>query len=97
MISFCEFLKIDCNDSIGQLVDSDWVVRTKLQWRNENGSQTLEIHNDGYDDELRGESWTVSENTYHPKIFAFLCKQFIETIGPSELNYARSTIYSRTT
>ena len=56
----------------------------------------LEVHNDGHDPELNGESWTVHTNTFAPKAFAHFIKQFIEETRPAELTYARTRIYPPT-
>ena len=60
-------------------------------------NNTIEIQNDGHDPELQGESWSVHNNTFAPKAFAFFCKQFIKEVRPAELTYARTRIYPPTT
>ena len=60
-------------------------------------SYPIEIQNDGHDPELQGESWSVHNNTFAPKAFAFFCKQFIKEVRPAELTYARTRLYPQTT
>ncbi len=98
MMKFKEYLQINADDSIGQVMDGEWITKGRSNWKaTDDDDNTLEIQNDGHDPELQGESWSVHNNTFAPKAFAFFCKQFIKEARPAELIYARTRIYSQTT
>ena len=93
-MKFKEYLQADANDSIEQVMSGEWISKSRSTWRaTDDDDNTIEIHNDGHDPELNGESWTVHTNTFAPKAFAYFIKQFITEVRPAELSYARSRIY----
>ena len=97
MMKFKEYLQVNADDSIEQVMSGEWISKGRSTWKaTDDEENTLEIHNDGHDSELQGESWTVHTNTFAPKAFAFFCKQFIEEVTPSELSYARTRIFPTT-
>ena len=97
MMKFKEYLQLNADDSIEQIMSGEWISKSRSTWRaTDDEDNTIEIHNDGHDPELNGESWAVHTNTFAPKAFAFFCKQFITKIRPAELSYARTRIYSST-
>ena len=97
MMKFKEYLQTYADDSIEQVMDGEWIHKSRSTWKAvDNDNNQIEIHNDGHDPELNGESWTVHNNTFAPKAFAFFCKQFIEEVNPSELSYARTRIFPTT-
>ena len=98
MMKFKEYLQINADDSIEQVMSGEWISKSRSTWRaTDDDDNTIEIHNDGHDPELNGESWTVHNNTFAPKAFAHFIKQFIEEVRPAELSYARTRIYTSTT
>ena len=98
MMKFKEYLQINADDSIEQVMNGEWISKSRSTWKaSDDEDNTIEIHNDGHDPELNGESWTVHTNTFAPKAFAYFTKQFIEETRPAELTYARSRIYTSTT
>ena len=94
MMKFKEYLQLNADDSIEQVMSGEWIAKSRTTWKaTDDEDNTIEIHNDGHDPELNGESWTVHTNPFAPKAIAFFCKQFITEIRPAELSYARSRIY----
>ena len=94
MMKFKEYLQVNADDSIEQVMSGEWISKSRSTWKvTDDDDNTVEIHNDGHDPELNGESWAVHTNTFAPKAFAFFCKQFIEEVRPAELSYARTRIY----
>ena len=97
MMKFKEYLQINADDSIEQIISGEWNNKSRSTWKaTEEENNTIEIHNDGHDPELNGESWAVHTNTFAPKAFAFFCKQFIKEVKPSEVTHARTRIYPST-
>ena len=97
MMKFKEYLQINADDSIEQIMSGEWINKSRSTWKaTDDEDNTIEIHNDGHDPELNGESWAVHTNTFAPKAFAFFCKQFIKEAKPSEVTHARSRIYPQT-
>jgi len=97
MMKFKEYLQINADDSIEQIMSGEWISKSRSTWRaTDDEDNTIEIHNDGHDPELNGESWAVHTNTFAPKAFAFFCKQFIKEVKPSEVTHARTRIYPST-
>lgn len=97
MMKFKEYLQVYADDSIEQIMSGEWINKSRSTWKaTDDEDNSLEIHNDGHDPELNGESWTVHTNTFAPKAFAHFCKQFIEETRPAELSYARTRIYPST-
>ena len=97
MMKFKEYIKIESDDSINQVMSGEWISKSRSAWKAvDDEDNTIEIHNDGHDPELNGESWTVHENTFAPKAFAHYCKQFLEIVKPVELSYAGTRIYPST-
>tara|TARA_B100000579_G_C22004131_1_gene476592 strand:+ start:187 stop:483 length:297 start_codon:yes stop_codon:yes gene_type:complete len=93
-MKFKEYLQVNVDDSIEQVMSGEWIIRGRSTWKaTDNDNNTIEIHNDGHDPELQGESWSVHTNTFAPKAFAFFCKQFIKETRPAELIYARTKLY----
>ena len=84
-------------DIKGNLIQIDMNGNVVQNSYNLEDNNTIEIHNDGHDPELQGESWSVHTNTFAPKAFAFFCKQFIKETRPAELIYARTRLYPPTT
>ena len=94
MMKFKEYLQINADDSIEQVMSGEWISKSRSTGRaRDDDDNTIEVHNDGHDPELNGESWTVHTNTFAPKAFAYFIKQFITEVRPAELSYARSRIY----
>jgi len=97
MMKFKEYLQINADDSIEQVMNGEWIHRSRSTWKAiDEEDNKIEIHNDGHDSELNGESWSVHTNTFAPKAFAFFCKQFIKEVKPTEVIHARSRIYPST-
>ena len=64
-MKFKEYIKIESDDSINQVMSGDWISKSRSAWKAvDDEDNTIEIHNDGHDPELNGESWTVHENTF---------------------------------
>ena len=98
MMKFREYLQVNADDSIEQVMNGEWSSKSRSTWKaTDDENNTIEINNDGHDPELQGESWSVHNNTFAPKAFAFFCKQFIKEVRPAELTYARTRIYPQTT
>ena len=96
-MKFKEYLQINVDDSIEQIMNGEWINKSRTVWKATDGEDNLiEIYNDGHDSELQGESWSVHTNTFAPKAFAFFCKQFIKEVKPSEVTHARTRIYPST-
>lgn len=94
MMKFKEYLQLDADDSIEQIMSGEVIHKSRSTWKvTDDENNKLEIHNDGHDPELNGESWTVHTNTFAPKAFAFFCKQFIKEVKPSEVTHVRTRIY----
>ena len=97
MMKFREYLQVNADDSIEQVIDGEWISKSRSTWKvTDNAENSIEIHNDGHDPELNGESWSVHKNTFAPKSFAHFIKQFLEQVRPKELMYARTRIYPST-
>ena len=99
MMKFKEYLQTYADDSIEQVMDGEWISKVKNQHgklRIHTGSEISAIHNDGHVPELNGESWTVHNNTFAPKAFAFFCKEFIQEVKPSEVIHGRTRLYLKT-
>ena len=97
-MKFKEYLQINADDSIEQVMSGEWISKSRSTWKaTDNEDNNIEVHNDGHDPELNGESWTVHNNTFAPKAFAHCIKQFIEEVRPAELSYVRTRIYPSTT
>ena len=93
-MKFREYLQVNADDSIEQVIDGEWISKSRSTWKvTDNAENSIEIHNDGHDPELNGESWSVHKNTFAPKSFAHFIKQFLEQVRPKELMYARTRIY----
>ena len=72
MIKFEEYLQLNADDSIEQVMNGEWIQKSRSSWKIvDEKDNKLEIHNDGHDPELNGESWSVHSNTFAPKAFAF--------------------------
>lgn len=96
-MKFREYLQVNADDSIEQVIDGEWISKSRSTWKvTDNAENSIEIHNDGHDPELNGESWSVHKNTFAPKSFAHFIKQFLEQVRPKELMYARTRIYPST-
>ena len=96
-MKFREYLQVNADDSIEQVIDGEWISKSRSTWKvPDNAENSIEIHNDGHDPELNGESWSVHKNTFAPKSFAHFIKQFLEQVRPKELMYARTRIYPST-
>ena len=94
MIKFKEYLQLNADDSIEQVMNGEWILKSRTTWKaTDDEDNKLEIHNDGHDPKLNGESGSVHTNTVAPKAFAFFCKQFIKEAKPSEVTHARTRIY----
>ena len=97
MIKFKEYLQLYADDSIEQVMDGEWIHKSRGTWKAvDKEDHVIEIHNDGHDPELQGESWEVHTNTFAPKAFAFFCKQFITEVNPSEVTHGRTRIFPTT-
>ena len=93
-MKFKEYLQVNVDDSIEQVMSGEWITKGRSTWKaTDDDNNTIEIHNDGHDPELQGESWSVHTNTFAPKALAYLTKQFITEVRPAELSYARTRIY----
>ena len=96
-MKFKEYLQVNADDSIEQVMSGEWISKSRSTWKaTDSEDNKIEVHNDGHDPELKGESWTVHTNTSAPKAFAHFIKQFIEETRPAELTYARTRIYPPT-
>ena len=96
MMKFKEYLKLNSDDSIEQIMNGEWITKSRTTWKAiDDEDKKIEIHNDGHVPELNGESWTVHTNTFAPKAFAFFCKHFIKEAKPSEVIHVRTRIYSQ--
>ena len=96
MMKFKEYLKLNSDDSIEQIMNGEWITKSRTTWKAiDDEDKKIEIHNDGHVPELNGESWSVHTNTFAPKAFAFFCKQFIKEAKPSEVIHVRTRIYSQ--
>ncbi len=96
-MKFKEYLQVNADDSIEQVMSGEWISKSRSTWRaTDDEDNNIEVHNDGHDPELNGESWTVHTNSFAPKAFAYFIKQFIAEVRPAELSYVRSRIYSST-
>jgi hypothetical protein len=94
MMKFKEYLKLNSDDSIEQIMNGEWITKSRTTWKAiDDEDKKIEIHNDGHVPELNGESWSVHTNTFAPKAFAFFCKQFIKEVKPTEVIHARTRIY----
>ena len=97
MMKFKEYLQVNADDSIEQIMNGEWIQKSRSTWKViDDEDNKIEIHNDGHDPELNGESWTVHTNTFAPKAFAYFTKQFIKEVKPSEVTHARTRIYPST-
>ena len=97
MMKFKEYLKLNSDDSIEQIMNGEWITKSRTTWKAiDDEDKKIEIHNDGHVPELNGESWTVHTNTFAPKAFAFFCKQFIKEAKPSEVIHVRTRIFPTT-
>ena len=97
MMKFKEYLQVNADDCIEQIMSGEWIQKSRSTWKaTDNEDNKIEIHNDGHDPELNGESWTVHTNTFAPKAFAYFTKQFIKEVKPSEVTHARTRIYPST-
>ena len=97
MMKFKEYLQADANDSIEQVMSGEWISKSRSTWKaTDDEDNTIDIHNDGHDPELNGESWSVHRSTFAPKAFAHFIKQFLEEVRPAELTYARTRIFPTT-
>jgi len=93
-MKFKEYLQVNADDSIEQVMSGEWISKSRTTWKaTDSEDNKIEIHNDGHDPELNGESWTVHTNTFAPKAFAYFTKQFIKEVKPSEVTHARTRIY----
>ena len=78
-------------------MDGEWIQKSRSTWKAvDNNDNEIEIHNDGHDPELNGESWAVHKNTFAPKAFAYFCKEFIQEVKPSEVIHGRTRLYPTT-
>ena len=94
MMKFKEYLQVNADDSIEQVMSGEWISKSRSTWKaTDNEDNKIEIHNDGHDPELNGESWSVHRSTFAPKAFAHFIKQFLEEVRPAELLYARTRIF----
>ena len=94
MMKFKEYLKLNSDDSIEQIMNGEWITKSRTTWKAiDDEDKKIEIHNDGHVPELNGESWSVHTNTFAPKAFAFFCKQFIKEVKPTEVIHVRTRIY----
>ena len=97
MMKFKEYLQINADDSIEQIMNGEWIQKSRSTWKaTDDEDNKIEIHNDGHDPELNGESWTVHTNTFAPKAFAYFTKQFIKEVKPSEVTHDRTRSYPST-
>ncbi len=97
MMKFKEYLQVNADDSIEQIMSGEWIQKSRSTWKaTDDEDNKIEIHNDGHDPELNGESWAVHTNTFAPKAFAYFTKQFIKEVKPSEVTHARTRIYPST-
>lgn len=97
MMKFREYMQTYADDSIEQVMDGEWIQKSRSTWKaTDDNDNQIEIHNDGHDPELNGESWTVHKNTFAPKAFAYFCKEFIQEVKPSEVIHGRTRLYFKT-
>lgn len=97
MMKFREYMQTYADDSIEQVMDGEWIQKSRSTWKaTDDNDNQIEIHNDGHDPELNGESWTVHKNTFAPKAFAYFCKEFIQEVKPSEVTHGRTRLYTKT-
>ena len=97
MIKFKEYLQLNADDSIEQVMSGEWISKSRSVWKaTDDEDSTIEIHNDGHDPELNGESWSVHRSSFAPKAFALFVKQFLEEVRPAELTYVRTRIFPTT-
>ena len=97
MMKFKEYLQANADDSIEQVMSGEWISKSRSVWKaTDDEDNTIEIHNDGHDPELNGESWSVHRSTFAPKAFAHFIKQFLEEVRPAELTYVRTRIFPTT-
>ena len=96
-MKFKEYLQADANDSIEQVMSGEWINKSRSTWKaTDDEDNTIDIHNDGHDPELNGESWSVHRSSFAPKAFAHFIKQFLEEVRPAELTYVRTRIFPTT-
>ena len=70
MIRFKEYLQTYADDSIEQVMDGEWIQKSRSTWKAvDNNDNEIEIHNDGHDPELNGESWAVHKNIFAKNSF----------------------------
>ena len=56
MMKFKEYLQLNADDSIEQVMDGEWILKSRSSWKaTDDEDNKLEIHNDGHDPELNGE------------------------------------------
>ena len=97
MMKFKEYLQANADDSIEQVMSGEWISKSRSVWKaTADEDSTIEIHNDGHDPELNGESWSVHRSSFAPKAFAHFVKQFLEEVRPAELTYVRTRIFPTT-
>ena len=97
MMKFKEYLQVNVDDSIEQVMSGEWITKGRSTWKaTDDDNNTIEIHNDGHDPELNGESWSVHRSSFAPKAFAHFVKQFLEEVRPAELTYVRTRIFPTT-
>ena len=57
MMKFKEYIKIESDDSINQVMSGEWISKSRSSWKAvDDEDNKIEIHNDGHDPELNGES-----------------------------------------
>ena len=50
MMKFKEYLQINADDSIEQVMSGEWISKSRSTWKaSDDEDNTLEIHNDGHD------------------------------------------------
>ena len=55
MMKFKEYIKIESDDSINQVMSGDWISKSRSAWKAvDDEDNTIEIHNDGHDPERMG-------------------------------------------
>ena len=97
MMKFKEYIKIESDDSINQVMSGEWISKSRSSWKAvDDEDNTIEIHNDGHDPELNGNLGQCMRIHFAPKAFAHYCKQFLEIVKPVELSYAGTRIYPST-
>lgn len=88
MLSFKEFAHIDINPIIDEVLHNEWIVKSNHIWKCvDDSNNCVELHNDG-------DCWYVYENTFSPKVFAYLCNQFIREVKPNQLLFEKQVLYS---